>query len=155
MARKRLATAVKERNGSFIVNPGRRNKREPTPKAGKPRMPVNVSQRPAAKKYWNRIVKTLEEMDVLNQSDSFVIEQIALAYAGQMESLQVIEQEGKLINDGKRQHPLLIEYHKHQAAVNKLLPELGLTGASRSKLHVNATYEPDLLQEFLEAGNQN
>ncbi|HUS39555.1 MAG TPA: P27 family phage terminase small subunit, partial [Pirellulales bacterium] len=54
------------------------------------------------------------------------------AYGAWMDARRQIATEGQLV-DGKR-HPLSTDLHKHRDTMNRLLPEFGLTPASRSKL---------------------
>lgn len=149
--RKPLPTAMHEANGSYKINPSRKNKEEPVAPAGRPDIPESVACNEVAFGAWNRISAILEQMRVLTQADQFVLEQYANDYA-QWYSLNKMVANGACSTVSKYGAQLMPEASQLHAYANrmlKILTELGLTPSSRTKLKAAAPMEDDPFMEWM------
>ncbi len=148
--RKRLATAVKIRNGSFVGKPGRFNSKEPQVSTERPKLPTSLHKDPIAKRTWHRILDYLTDMKVIAITDSELVE----TYASN-QSLLLRSRDGMNTDNDKLQREATANFHKCLDRSPKLLTEFGLTSASRSKLVARTDdVESDLLASFMAAGGK-
>ena len=152
--RKPLATAEKERRGSFTPHPERRNKREPKPPSGRPTKPKHLDE--YASKKWNAVVKLLDQMGLLNKADADLLELYCVTYSGYRRALESVAKTGMVLvtreDHGEqvevRRNPFSVELHKYMDRMQKLLSEMGLSPVSRSR--VQAAGSPEESNPVLE-----
>ena len=157
VGRKRLSTAVHEAQGSFKKNPQRKNKSEPEAIPGVPSVPDSIEADSVAVAKWFHICGLLSQMRVITQSDSDLIESYCTTYSLYRSSLEHVREHGQVI-DVLTQHgsklgrnPASVELHACMDKMLKLLAEMGLTPASRSKLHAAPKEEEaDPFQQLLD-----
>ena len=138
--RKRLAPEVHEAKGTFNVHPERRNKRAPKSDNARPKMPDDFDEH--EKKKWGQLCKILEKNRVMSTDLVEILTAYCTAYGGWMRARDAVRKTGIVIiektPDGKikdiKRNPFSVELHKYRDQMNKLLPELGLTPASRSRV---------------------
>ena len=126
--RKPKPSAVHEANGSYKKNPQRRRQDEPEPPAGRPSIPERIARNAVAAAAWERVCDMLQEMNVLSQADSFVIEKIAMAEA----FIEIAW------NDGD-----IRAFNQLMATLRALLVECGLTPSGRTRVKANVKAEDD------------
>ena len=148
------ATAVKERNGSFNVNPGRRNKKEPKVQAKAPTMPGAVKANQVAAKVWRRVVKHHREMGILGQTDSELLELYSMTYADYCHYREIVNVDG-CANEKGHQSPAYRALQQSMDRLMRLIPEMGFSPSSRTQLVANTTNDEDLLDAFMKAGSKN
>jgi len=136
--RKALAPEVHEAKGTFNVHPERRNKRAPKSDKTRPEMPDDFDDHEAKK--WNQLCDILEKNAVMSTDLIEILTAYCTAYGGWMKAREAIKKTGIVLiqksesgTDVKR-NPFCVELHKYRDQMNKLLPELGLTPASRGKV---------------------
>jgi P27 family predicted phage terminase small subunit len=137
--RKRIAPEIHEANGSFRVHPERRNKDAPKSDGKRPVMPVDFDNHEAKK--WEELCSILEGNRVMSSDLIEILVAYCTAYGGWMRAREAVRKTGIVLvqkmadgtTDVKR-NPFSVELHKYRDEMNKLLPELGLTPASRSKV---------------------
>ena len=160
--RKPLSTAEKERRGSFVPHPERRNKREPKPPSGKPTKPKHLDT--YASKKWNALVKLLDQMGLLNKADVDLLELYCVTYSGYRRALEHVAKTGMVLvtreDHGQqvevRRNPFSVELHKYADRLQKLLSEMGLTPASRSRVQAaGGDDKGDPLLDMLKARSVN
>ena len=149
--RKAKSSAVAERDGTYKKDPQRRNLNEPKPKRGIPPKPMTVELCPIASAQWDWICGQLDSMGVLTVSDLLVVEALAVAYGNFRQSWEQMREEGMTIQGvrGPVRNPIMLDYHKYQDRIVKLLAELGLTPSSRSRLVSTNGQEDDPFLDFL------
>ena len=142
--RRRLAPEVHESKGTFNVHPERRNKRAPKSDNARPKMPDDFDEH--EKKKWGQLCKILEKNRVMSTDIVEIITAYCTAYGGWMRARDMVRKTGIVFitkekgPDGKdvvkdiKRNPFSVELHKYRDQMNKLLPELGLTPASRGKV---------------------
>lgn len=121
-------------------NPGRRKlkKNEPTPEAGIPRCPANLST--TAKRIWRRIAPELEKMGVLKLSDGLALEMLCDAYAEYRDARDIVEKNEptyvSLTKNGlmHRTRPEVAIASDAYRRVKTMMTEFGLTPSSRSRV---------------------
>ena len=154
MGRKPLPTAVKIQRGSFKNNPGRRNKAEPTPEVGIPKLPRILYGDKVAKAFWKATCETLHAMNVLTVADAAVIETYCLNESKLRAAIKDIEERGDII-PVNRLNPSNRIWAQCMDRRLKIQAELGLTPSSRTKLVANHPKETDILKEFLDTANSD
>ncbi len=132
MPARRLATKVKEENGSFKKDPQRKNHREPPSSKSEPKLPRHLCKE--AKKIWKQTCSILREMGMLSSTDSHLLEHYSICYAEYIKLYQMVQQEGHIADGGNRISPASTAMTRLAAEHIKLVNELGLTPASRGKL---------------------
>jgi P27 family predicted phage terminase small subunit len=137
--RKPLAQEVKESTGAFARNPQRRNKAAPKADGLPPMVPKWFGQTEKAK--WKELVADLSANGVISTDTREILVAYCTAYGHWMEARTKVAETGLAIEsydkDGNRiitRNGYVTELHKFREQMNKLLPELGLTPASRQKL---------------------
>jgi P27 family predicted phage terminase small subunit len=135
--RKRKPTATKEASGAYRKNPQRRPKKEPKPILGMPDCPDWVRNEDLAYEEWQRICTVLQSENRLNINDSAVIAMTANTFARWRE-LDMVVAGGNVGDIGTKGSPITrpeaAQTHKYADRYLKLITELGITPASRSKV---------------------
>ena len=137
--RKPLAAEVKQSTGAYRVHPERKNKSAPVADGERPDMPAYFGDHERTK--WGELCKDLDKNGVLSSDTREILIAYCTAYAGWMKARDLIKTTGiVLIAKNKKgettvmRNPISVELHKYREEMNRLLPELGLTPASRQKL---------------------
>lgn len=134
--RRPLATAVKERNGSFIKDPQRRNKSEPIPAKDRPGMPDIVAENGLASAKWNHLCEILAELGLLAASDSDLMAIYSITWADWQTSQRSVWTDGIEVDGqkGPRTNPAVYEKNKAMDRLYKLGAEFGLNPSARTRL---------------------
>jgi P27 family predicted phage terminase small subunit len=139
MGRKALAQEVKEATGAFRKDPQRRNKAAPKADGTAPTIPRGLCK--VAKAKWREMVGDLGRNGVLSSDTREMLVSYCTIFAKWMEARQKVEETGLAIEGVDKlgqlvitRNPYVAEMHKFREQLNKLLPEFGLTPASRQKL---------------------
>jgi P27 family predicted phage terminase small subunit len=137
--RKPIAAEVHKANGTYRIHPERQNKAAPVADGNDPEMPDDFEEHERRK--WKELCNDLRKNGVLSSDNREILISYCTAYAGWMKARQLIKTTGIVLvekgKDGKRtisRNPISVELHKYREEMNRLLPELGLTPASRQKL---------------------
>jgi P27 family predicted phage terminase small subunit len=137
--RKPLAAEVKHATGAFRKNPKRQNKQAPKADGQSPDMPDWFGDIEGQK--WSELITDLGNYGVLSSDTREVLVAYCTTYAKWMEAREKVADTGLAIEgfdkDGNRtitRNAYVSEMNKFREQLNKLLPELGLTPASRQKL---------------------
>jgi P27 family predicted phage terminase small subunit len=137
--RKPLATEVKEATGAFNKNPQRKNKAAPTADGVAPEIPKELCRVARAK--WSELIADLKRNGVLSTDTREILIAYCTIYAHWMEARKNVKATGLAIagvdkagNTTITRNAYVAEMHKFREQMNKLLPEFGLTPASRQKL---------------------
>lgn len=137
--RRPLAPEVHRAKGTFLVHPERENKAAPTADGGRPEPPKFLKA--AGRRKWDEMCDHLGDNRVLSKDNREILIAYCTAYEGWMKSRAEVAKTGLTIMDDKgniRRNPAMIELHKFRDTMNRLLPEFGLTPASRGKLVARA-----------------
>ena len=143
--RKPLAPEVHEAKGTFNVHPERRNKRAPKSDNARPEIPDDFDEHETKK--WGQLCKILEKNRVMSTDLIEILTAYCTAYGGWMRARDAVRKTGIVLVQKTaagteiKRNPFSVELHKYRDQMNKLLPELGLTPASRGK--VSATDSDD------------
>ena len=139
MGRKPLAAEVKDLTGAYRKDPQRKNNAAPKADGKSPRMPTGFCR--VAKAKWKELCADLERNGVLSTDTREMLIAYCVTFAKWTEARQKVKETGlaihsvdKLGNDVISRNPYVAEMHKFREQLNKLLPEFGLTPASRQKL---------------------
>ena len=132
MPARRLATKVKEENGSYVKDPQRRNLREPSSSKEEPAMPRHLCK--TAKKIWKQTCDILREMGMLSKTDAHLIEHYSICYAEYLKLYEIVQRDGHISDSGNSVGPASTAMPRLASEHIKLVNELGLTPASRGKL---------------------
>ena len=137
--RKPLAQEVKEASGAFRKDPQRKNAAAPKADGKSPVAPRKLCR--VAKAKWDEMIGDLKGNGVLSSDTRELLVSYCTTFAKWMEAKKKVEETGlaiegfdKLGNQTIRRNPYVTEMHKFREQLNKMLPELGLTPASRQKL---------------------
>lgn len=137
--RKPLAAEHKEATGAYRIHPERRNKDAPKADGDQPEMPLDFGPHESQK--WGELCKDLKKNGVLSSDNREILIAYCTAYAGWMRCRELIRKTDVVIitkdkngKSGIGRNPVSVELHKYREEMNRLLPELGLTPASRQKL---------------------
>ena len=137
--RKPLAAEIKHATGAFRKNPKRQNKAAPKADGLSPEMPDWFGEVETQK--WNELSADLKANGVLSSDTREVLVAYCTTYAKWIEAREKVADTGLAIEgfdkDGNRtitRNAYVSEMNKFREQLNKLLPELGLTPASRQKL---------------------
>jgi P27 family predicted phage terminase small subunit len=137
--RKPLAAEVKHATGAFRKNPKRQNKAAPKADGLSPEMPDWFGEVETQK--WLELSADLKANGVLSSDTREVLVAYCTTYAKWIEARSKVEKTGLAIEGVDKEGNLTTtknayvgEMHKFREQLNKLLPELGLTPASRQKL---------------------
>ena len=137
--RKPLAQEVKESTGAFRKNPQRKAKAAPVADGVSPMPPKHLCR--VAKAKWKELIGDLKRNGVLSADTREMLVSYCTIFAKWMEARQKVEDTGLAIESVDKmgqlvisRNPYVSEMHKFREQLNKLLPEFGLTPASRQKL---------------------
>jgi P27 family predicted phage terminase small subunit len=137
--RRPIAAEIKEATGAFRKDPQRRNKAAPKANGQSPQIPNWFGDVEAQK--WNELSVDLKTNGVLSSDTREVLVAYCTTYAKWIEAREKVANTGLAIEgfdkDGNRtitRNAYVSEMNKFREQLNKLLPELGLTPASRQKL---------------------
>jgi len=137
--RKALAMEVKQATGAFTKNPQRKNKTAPVADGESPEMPDWFCDDAKAK--WAELIGDLKRNGVLSRDTREILIAYCTAYAHWLEARRSVANTGLAIegfdkagNQVIARNAYVAEMHKFREQMNKLLPEFGLTPASRQKL---------------------
>ena len=130
-----LTTEVKKLKGT--LQPCRTNPNEPTPPVGAPAMPKELSA--SGKKYWTKIVVTLDEMSTLTTADVYAIECLAQAMGDRLDARKALDARGGALSYETSKgmfvaYPELAMINAADKRVYQYLGKLGLTPADRSRV---------------------
>ena len=139
MGRKAIAPEIKEMTGAYRKNPQRRAVAAPVADGTAPDTPECLCD--VAKAKWDELIGDLKRNGVLSTDTREMLISYCTTFAKWMEARQKVEETGlaihsvdKLGNEIISRNPYVAEMHKFREQLNKLLPEFGLTPASRQKL---------------------
>jgi P27 family predicted phage terminase small subunit len=139
MGRKPLAQEVKEATGAYRKNPQRKAITAPKADGQSPVMPKMLCR--VAKAKWKELTGDLERNGVLSKDTREILVSYCTTFAKWLEAKKKVEETGlaihsvdKLGNEVISRNPYVSEMHKFREQLNKMLPEFGLTPASRQKL---------------------
>jgi P27 family predicted phage terminase small subunit len=119
-------------------NPGKRpfNKREPHPKATRPKMPKHLDER--AKREWKRLCPMLARLGVLTEADGIALANLCVDYSILQQAQESLAKTGLLAKTATtgmiHQSPLLNIIAVTTDRVSRALREFGLTPASRTRI---------------------
>ena len=132
--RRRYAPEVHMAKGTYSHDPQRENKNAPKANGRNPLMPTWFGVDEATK--WHELVADLTLMGVLSSEAREILIAYCTSYGQWMSARRTLIKEGMTIPTkmGLSKHPMVSERDKQRDVMNKLLPEFGLTPASRSKL---------------------
>ena len=133
-------------------NPGKRklNQNEPKPRSRRPTMPAHFNEDQIAT--WKRITRELRVMQVMTSADADVITLLVEAIVERREAQKIIAKDGETImspNGYPTVHPLSGKVNKLSAQILRLLEQLGMTPASRSRIQVLDGKSDDPFEDFL------
>jgi P27 family predicted phage terminase small subunit len=117
------------------TRPDRINKKEPKPRAAKPKCPTWLSDE--AKAVWRRTVKELEAMNILASADQDIIVAYANAVVNFQRATELVDRSGVLVKgrrDGVVTNPAVRVQRDAAQLIRQLASELGLTPSSRTRL---------------------
>ena len=160
--RRPLAQEIHHAQGTFRQNPQRENKQAPKPILGYPQPPESVQSMPKAAAKWVHLCGILEELNMLATCDVDLIEAYCITYAMYRDALANVTRTGQVLMNKNakgvvevRRSPFSVELHKYMDRLTKILPEFGLTPASRSRVHtVDQKDEEDPFDELLARMNR-
>ena len=139
MGRKPLAQEVKEATGAFRKNPQRKAVTAPVADGQSPIAPKGLCR--VAKAKWKEIIGDLKRNGVLSTDTRELLIAYCTTFAKWVEAKQKVAETGLAIESVNKygnqvitRNPYVSEMHKFREQLNKLLPEFGLTPASRQKL---------------------
>jgi P27 family predicted phage terminase small subunit len=139
MGRRAIAHEVKEATGAFRKDPQRRNAASPKADGASPTVPKGLCR--VAKAKWKELIGDLKRNGVLSTDTREMLVSYCTIYAKWMEARKKVEETGLAIESVDKigqlvisKNPYVAEMHKFRDQLNKLLPEFGLTPASRQKL---------------------
>ena len=139
MGRKAIAQEVKELQGAFCKNPQRKAKTAPLADGASPTVPKGLCR--VAKAKWKELIGDLKRNGVLSTDTREMLVSYCTIYAKWIEARKKVEETGLAIESVDKmgqlvisKNPYVAEMHKFRDQLNKLLPEFGLTPASRQKL---------------------
>lgn len=139
--RKPKPTAVHELNGSYDINPKRRNKSEPKPPSGRPVAPRYLDR--LAKNEWRQTCELLEKMGVLSLADKSALTLYCQTFSEWRKAIVYCDKYGAwtIGKDGngnttttRNEWDRLRE--RSAESCRKWLVEFGLTPSARTRLQV-------------------
>jgi len=137
--RKPLAAEIKRATGAYRKDPQRENKSAPVADGSPPKIPTWFGRYEKLK--WKELVADLTRNGVISTDTREILIAYCTAYAHWMDARAKVAETGLAIvgvdKEGNTQitrNTYVTEMNKFRDQMNKLLPELGLTPASRQKL---------------------
>ena len=137
--RKPIAAEIKQATGAYNKNPQRKNKAAPVADGSHPDMPPWFGELEAEK--WHELVADLDRNGVISSDTREILIAYCTAYAHWREARAKVAETGLALigvdKEGNTQitrNAYSVEMRNFRDQMNRLLPELGLTPASRQKL---------------------
>ena len=137
--RKPIAAEIKELTGAYRKNPQRKNHAAPSSDGQEPDLPDWFGELEVSK--WNELCADLGRLKVLASDTREILIAYCTAYGRWREARDKVNETGLAIweidkdgNSKLKRNPYVSEEQKYRELMNRLLPELGLTPASRQKL---------------------
>ena len=137
--RKPLAAEIKVATGAYRKNPQLRNKQAPKANGQRPVMPEWFDEHETEK--WNELVDDLTKNGVISSDNREILIAYCTAYSKWREAMAKVNEEGlvdTIIDQAGNTKTTVSGWAKtmnaHREHMNKLLPEMGLTPASRQKV---------------------
>jgi P27 family predicted phage terminase small subunit len=137
--RKPIAAEIKQATGAYNKNPQRENKSAPTADGCEPETPDYFGELETQK--WNELVGDLQRNGVLSSDTREILIAYCTAYAHWREARAKVVTTGLALEGFDKsgnvqitRNTYVTEMSKFRDQMNRLLPELGLTPASRQKL---------------------
>ena len=132
--------------------PSRLNRSEPSPRAGLPRMPLDLGD--VARTVWRRVLREMGATGVITAVDGDVLRLYCEAVARYRHASGLLDTSGPVIRGARGgeliKNPLHQVVRDNAVLVRSLARELGLTPAARTSLHGTAEAERDPFAEFLD-----
>ena len=160
--RKKLAPEVHKANGSYKKDPARENKASLKSDGKIPTMPPSLKGLKFAREKWNQLTKQLKEAGVIGSTDVHLIENYCIAYEGFRKGIEGYKKTGLVVEVVDRLGNLTYKKNQHVAEIQanqdkmlKMLPEMGLTPASRSKVSADVKDEDNSFTEWLRKTKEN
>ena len=125
-----------------VLKGDKRRKRqvEPTPPPGAPTIPPQVADDPVAKAEWSEITNILHGMGLLTRADKTMLMVYCETFARYRRAAEKVREYGEIILTPEKKYPQVSPYmavlNRAQDQLTKLLVEMGLTPAARSRLAV-------------------
>jgi len=110
---------------------------------------------PLAKTEWRRVTPELVRLGVVTLLDRTCLAAYCVSYARWRQASEALEREGLVIvghRKALRKHPLLTVARQYAEKMRAFAQELGLTPASRARLHLPDPPEPDAFEDYLKGG---
>lgn len=130
---------MKEATGAFRKNPQRKAIEAPKANGKEPDIPDGLCD--IAKAKWRDLVSDLQLNGVLSSDTREMLTAYCTIYAKWMAARAKVEETGLAIESFDKhgnlvitKNPYVSEMHKFRDQLNRMLPEFGLTPASRQKL---------------------
>jgi len=144
-------------NGSYRINPKRENKRAPKPNKGRPTKPQVVKDDAIASTKWNQLCKEMETLGIMAKCDVDLLEMYCVLFAQYRSALASVRKTGLVLvtreDHGKtvevKRNPFETVQNKTIAQLAKMMAELGLTPAARSRLAADPQEDDDPFMEYL------
>jgi P27 family predicted phage terminase small subunit len=137
--RKPIAAEIKQATGAYRKDPQRENKSAPIADGKPPKMPTWFGKHEKSK--WKELVADLTRLGIVATDTREILVAYCTAYGAWMECREQVKKHGLAIegldkegNTTITRNSFVVEMHKFRDQMNKLLPEFGLTPASRQKL---------------------
>jgi P27 family predicted phage terminase small subunit len=137
--RKPISAEIKELTGAYRKNPQRKNDAAPTADGSEPEMPEWFGELETEK--WLELCDDLGRLGVLSSDNREILVAYCTAYARWREAREKVNETGLAVweidkdgNSKLKKNPYVAEEQKYREHMNRLLPEFGLTPASRQKL---------------------
>ena len=141
-------TALKILHGDFEKNPQRRPTNEPVGEQGTPPMPRHLKG--VARRAWTRQINQLVKMKIVTKQDVDIIEQYAVLYAQWRLALKDVQVNGitysvvdQMGNKKWIRNPMDVALMDYSRQLHRLLCEVGLTPAARTKVQATEQTSPD------------
>jgi len=152
--RRPIAREVHQAKGTYRIHPERENKTSPLANGADPAMPKYFGAE--EKRKWKELLSDFAGFGIVSSDLREIMIAYCTAYAGWMAARKKIKETGLAIESYDKngelvitRNPYCLELHKYRDEMNRLLPELGLTPASRQKLVSLTNKEDDPFKEFL------
>jgi P27 family predicted phage terminase small subunit len=137
--RKPIAAEIKQATGAYRKDPQRENKSAPTADGQDPEMPNWFGK--LEKEKWGELVADLRRNGVISTDTREILIAYCTAYSHWREARKMVAETGLALQGIDKQgntqitrNTYVTEMSKFRDQMNRLLPELGLTPASRQKL---------------------
>ena len=147
----RLPPNVHQLRGN--VRPSRHGGRRIGPALPPPTCPRWLD--PVAKAEWRRITPELVGLGVVTVLDRACLAAYCVSFAGWRRASEGLECAGLVVvghRKALRKNPLLMVERQYRESMQRFAGELGMTPASRARLHLPDPPEPDPMGDFLSRG---